>query len=39
MTYRTAADVPEQMFPVGVGKDKETIVNGGDKLYVIAQPG
>jgi hypothetical protein len=24
MTYRTAADVLEQMFPVGVGKDKET---------------
>ena len=25
MTYRTAADVLEQMFPVGAGKDKETI--------------
>jgi hypothetical protein len=25
MTYRTAADVLEQMFPVGVGKDKETM--------------
>jgi hypothetical protein len=25
MTYRTAADVLEQMFPVGVGNDKETM--------------
>jgi hypothetical protein len=25
MAYRTAADVLEQMFPVGVGKDKETM--------------
>jgi hypothetical protein len=25
MTYRTAADVLEQMFPVGTGRDKETI--------------
>jgi hypothetical protein len=25
MTYRTAADVLEQMFPVGVGRDKETM--------------
>jgi hypothetical protein len=25
MTYRSAADVLEQMFPVGVGKDKETM--------------
>src|ERR1700676_1023694 len=25
MTYRTAADVLEQMFPVGVGEDKETM--------------
>ena len=25
MTYRTAADVPEEMFPVGVGEDKETM--------------
>jgi hypothetical protein len=25
MTYRTAADVLEQMFPVGTGNDKETM--------------
>ena len=25
MTYRTAADILEQMFPVGTGRDKETI--------------
>ena len=25
MTYRTAADLMEQMFPVGAGKDKETL--------------
>ena len=25
MTYRTAADVREQMFPVGTGTDKETM--------------
>ena len=25
MTYRTAADVLEQMFPVGAGNDKETM--------------
>ena len=25
MTYRTAADILEQMFPAGVGKDKETM--------------
>jgi hypothetical protein len=25
MTYRTAADVLEQMFPIGVGNDKETM--------------
>jgi hypothetical protein len=25
MTYRTAADVLEQMFPVGTGRDKETL--------------
>jgi hypothetical protein len=25
MTYRTAADILEQMFPVDTGRDKETL--------------